>query len=294
MTSTTTTTSNSGSESASGASPVGAGMQLLLRAFEVLECTRVFKRSWHSDAEAGTCRSSTLQQSDATPPLSLRTPRSQPSFLTAQLPISNSQNEDAERDCTTVLGLLNKNVKALFRRAQARTALQKLSEAHNDLQKALKLEPNNETVAELARVDELIVNRKEKLQRSVPIDIAASSPPPAPPSSSTAPPKRRVPITIVDKDHPPIITQPTGDNNDILLNPISSRRVSQTPSTPAPAPPPPDANSTPMPPAPAVPSPAPASFREAKQYQQRPVCSSSLHAHGTAYLPQTPTRVGLY
>jgi hypothetical protein len=41
------------------------------------------------------------------------------------------RNEDAERDCTTVLGLSNKNVKALFRRAQARTALQKLGEAHN-------------------------------------------------------------------------------------------------------------------------------------------------------------------
>ncbi|KAI0264037.1 hypothetical protein BGY98DRAFT_1103714 [Russula aff. rugulosa BPL654] len=85
-------------------------------------------------------------------------------------------DEDAKHDCTTVLGLLNKNVKALFRRAQARTALQKLSEPHNgvvivavlrpllsiDLQKALKLELNNETVAELARVDKLIVNRKEK------------------------------------------------------------------------------------------------------------------------------------
>jgi hypothetical protein len=90
-------------------------------------------------------------QSDTTPLLPSRTPRSQPSFLTAQLPISNSQskssaaferqslhcisahrrNEDAERDCTTVLGLSNKNVKALFRRAQARTALRKLGEAHN-------------------------------------------------------------------------------------------------------------------------------------------------------------------
>src|SRR5260370_25032790 len=93
----------------------------------------------------------TPQQSDTTPLRPSRNPRSQPSFLTAQLPISNSQsessspfehpsfsyisvhhrNEDAERDCTTVLDLSNKNVKALFRRAQARTALQKLGEAHN-------------------------------------------------------------------------------------------------------------------------------------------------------------------
>ncbi|OCH92602.1 TPR-like protein, partial [Obba rivulosa] len=39
------------------------------------------------------------------------------------------KNEDAERDCTTVLKLDEKNVKALFRRGQARVALQKLHEA---------------------------------------------------------------------------------------------------------------------------------------------------------------------
>ncbi|KAF8490446.1 hypothetical protein F5888DRAFT_1741290 [Russula emetica] len=179
-----------------------------------------------------------------------------------------SKNEDAERDCTTVLGLSNKNVKALFRRAQARTALQKLGEAHNDLQKALKLEPNNEAVkSELARVDELIVKRKGKT-RSAPIDFSASPPPPASSSSSIAPPKRRrVPITIVDNDdNPPIVTQPAADDNDLLLNPISSRRVSQTPSTSPP--PPPDGKSTPTSPAPAVPKPTLASFREAKQVRE--------------------------
>ncbi|KAF8489392.1 hypothetical protein JB92DRAFT_2755903, partial [Gautieria morchelliformis] len=36
---------------------------------------------------------------------------------------------DAERDCTTVLSLDDKNVKALFRRAQARIALESLPEA---------------------------------------------------------------------------------------------------------------------------------------------------------------------
>jgi len=56
------------------------------------------------------------------------------SFETCHLyPIyARTRNEDAERDCTTVLGLSNnKNVKALFRRAQARVALQKFGEAHN-------------------------------------------------------------------------------------------------------------------------------------------------------------------
>ncbi|KAI0273219.1 hypothetical protein BGY98DRAFT_121299 [Russula aff. rugulosa BPL654] len=107
-----------------------------------------------------------------------------------------SKNEDAESDCTTVLGLSNKNVKALFLRVQARTALQKLGEAHNTVK------------AELAHMDAPIVNRKGKTQRSAPIDVSASSPPPTPPSSPTVPAKRRcrVPITIVDDDHPPIST----------------------------------------------------------------------------------------
>jgi len=60
----------------------------------------------------------------STPPKSHRSP-SHP------LSPRETRNEDAERDCTTVLGLSNTNVKALFRRAQARAALQKLGEAHN-------------------------------------------------------------------------------------------------------------------------------------------------------------------
>lgn len=39
------------------------------------------------------------------------------------------RNEDAERDCSSTLALDPKNVKALFRRAQARIALNKLPEA---------------------------------------------------------------------------------------------------------------------------------------------------------------------
>jgi len=39
------------------------------------------------------------------------------------------RNEDAERDCTTVIKLNASNVKALFRRGQARIALNKLSDA---------------------------------------------------------------------------------------------------------------------------------------------------------------------
>lgn len=56
------------------------------------------------------------------------------------------KNEDAERDCTTVLRLDAKNVKAMFRRGQARVALERLKEARDDFQKALVLEPSNDAV----------------------------------------------------------------------------------------------------------------------------------------------------
>ncbi|KZT11767.1 TPR-like protein [Laetiporus sulphureus 93-53] len=41
------------------------------------------------------------------------------------------KNQDAERDCSTVLRLDARNVKALFRRGQAKVALQKLREAQD-------------------------------------------------------------------------------------------------------------------------------------------------------------------
>ncbi|KAI0293584.1 hypothetical protein BC826DRAFT_1105016 [Russula brevipes] len=167
-----------------------------------------------------------------------------------------AQNEDAERDCTTVLSPSNnKSVKALFRRAQARVALQNLGEAHNGLQTALKLEPNNEAVkAELARVRGLIVNRKGKtVTRSAPIEVTTPLPAPAPLSlSPTAPPKRRrVPITIVEGSGGPSWPSPSASDaqpTDDLLNPISMRLL--TPSTTLPD------------------QPNPPSFREAKQVRE--------------------------
>ncbi|KAH9173573.1 hypothetical protein EDB89DRAFT_2113858 [Lactarius sanguifluus] len=158
-----------------------------------------------------------------------------------------SKCEDAERDCSTVLNLSNnKNVKAFFRRAQARVSLQKLGEAHNDLQWALKIEPNNDAVkAELVRVDKLIVSKKGKA-RAAPLDV--TTPPPVSSTSSAAdPPKRRrVPITIVDSENP-TNTEPTND----LLSPISSRLLSTSL----------DFKSAAVP----TPKPEPASFKEAKQ-----------------------------
>ncbi|KAH8998374.1 hypothetical protein EDB86DRAFT_3076219 [Lactarius hatsudake] len=154
-----------------------------------------------------------------------------------------SKFEDAERDCSTVLKLSNnKNVKAFFRRAQARFTVV----PHADLQWALKIEPNNDAVkAELVRVDELIVSKKGKA-RAAPLDVT-TPPPVSSTSSAPDPPKRRrVPITIVDSETP-ANTEPTND----LLSPISSRLLSTSL----------DSKSAPAP----TPKPEPASFKEAKQ-----------------------------
>ncbi|KAF8594807.1 hypothetical protein BDV93DRAFT_529077 [Ceratobasidium sp. AG-I] len=68
-----------------------------------------------------------------------------------------NKNEEAERDCSTVLKAQENNTKALYRRAQARIALKKLPESRQDLEAASKIEPSNATVrAELATVKILI------------------------------------------------------------------------------------------------------------------------------------------
>jgi hypothetical protein len=245
------------------------------------------------------------RQLDITRTLQSQTPRIQPTFLIALLPISNYQStfhkhpepyffltcitctryEDAERDCTSVLSLSKKNVKAYFRRAQARVALQKLGEAHNgaclthlrlDILRVYLVSCRS-TVGTQNRAEErrgqgrtracrrahleqegkdstfpgsYFSPTSQQVQRTVPVDV------PAPPlasstSSTTAPPKRRrVPITIVDSDAP-TNAEPTND----LLKPISSRLLSTSPD------PKPAAAAEPGP----TPKPEPASFKEAKQ-----------------------------
>ncbi|KAH9019786.1 hypothetical protein EDB84DRAFT_1565920 [Lactarius hengduanensis] len=100
-----------------------------------------------------------------------------------------SKCEDAERDCSTVLSLSNnKNVKAFFRRAQARFTVV----PYADLQWALKIEPNNDAVkAELVRVDELIVSKKGKARANErplePHQLAPYSPHPLTPNQRPHP-----------------------------------------------------------------------------------------------------------
>lgn len=50
-------------------------------------------------------------------------------YLYGRTLIAYSRYEDAERDCTTTLDIDQKNVKAMYRRAQAREALGKRVEA---------------------------------------------------------------------------------------------------------------------------------------------------------------------
>lgn len=91
------------------------------------------------------------------------------------------RNEDAERDCTSALSLNANNVKALFRRAQARAGIEKLPEAKqgarfdhvglristddvSDLEQAVKWDPKNDSAQqELKRVNELLDKSKAKV-----------------------------------------------------------------------------------------------------------------------------------
>ncbi|KAJ4480850.1 hypothetical protein J3R30DRAFT_3369633 [Lentinula aciculospora] len=91
------------------------------------------------------------------------------------------KNEDAERDCTTVLTLNTSNVKALFRRAQARRGLEKLAEAQNDLEQAIALDPSNQSVkSELSAIKDLLWKKSTSdvvhpMRRRIPIQIIEPS-----------------------------------------------------------------------------------------------------------------------
>ncbi|KAJ7665318.1 hypothetical protein DFH06DRAFT_1323710 [Mycena polygramma] len=176
------------------------------------------------------------------------------------------KNEDAERDCSTVLALSKGNAKAHFRRAQARVTMGKLSEAQADLKEAAKLEPKNLSVKqELSRVAELIQQAAEasaRKSKAIPVDV----------SSTNATPKRqRIPITIVEPDgrrsmpttattantpaksSKPVPTTSTTETADI--KPVSTRKLDASAS----------AEPTPAPSKPAAqPAPKPSSFKDAK------------------------------
>ncbi|KAG2060663.1 TPR-like protein, partial [Suillus hirtellus] len=123
------------------------------------------------------------------------------------------KNEDAERDCTTVLKLSPNNVKALFRRGQARMALEIIKNFNIylvDFAGASKLEPSNQSVKqELSEVEKLIQQHKQKQKH----DSAVGA--------TSAIKRRRVPIEIVEEAS----RQLKGLGDHGLLQPISSRAL---------------------------------------------------------------------
>ncbi|KAI9568341.1 hypothetical protein HD554DRAFT_2172422 [Boletus coccyginus] len=127
---------------------------------------------------------------------------------------------DAERDCTKVLALNSGNVKALFRRAQARRAIGNLDGARADLDKALASEPTNESVKnEILELEKISQQQKVK-QRSK--NIVVDTP------KTTTPKRRRVPIEIVEGDTPPLHETRIAETKETdLLQPISSRQLTQ-------------------------------------------------------------------
>lgn len=68
---------------------------------------------------------------------------------------------EAETDCTTALQIDPKYDKAYYRRAVALIELGQFSEARDDLNKALELDPDNSRItSEISRLEKLIVNRE--------------------------------------------------------------------------------------------------------------------------------------
>ncbi|KAJ3806658.1 hypothetical protein F5876DRAFT_49605, partial [Lentinula aff. lateritia] len=139
------------------------------------------------------------------------------------------KNEDAERDCTTVLTLNTSNVKAFFRRAQARRGLEKLAEAQEDLEQAISLDPSNQLVkTELSAIKDLLWKKAA--------------------SEIVHPMRRRVPITIIESA--------TDETQKATVSASDSRSPEATATiTPVP----------PVPPSPQDSSKPKSSFQEAKR-----------------------------
>ncbi|KAK1232172.1 hypothetical protein PQX77_004684 [Marasmius sp. AFHP31] len=159
------------------------------------------------------------------------------------------KNEDASRDCTTVLSLNPSNVKALFRRGQARVDMDKLTEAREDFEAAAKIEPNNQSVKdELEKI-------RQKFAKSTAVQ---GKPAPRKPLEIAPGVRRRVPITIIESES----ATPSSSTPTLVSDPKPA------PSAPTPPEPVPTLDSalpsqepTPSEPAPA----APKTFQDAKK-----------------------------
>ncbi|KAG8847971.1 RNA polymerase II-associated protein 3 [Serendipita sp. 411] len=121
--------------------------------------------------------------------------------------------QDAERDCGKVLLFDPKNIKALFRRGQARAGLGDYTKALVDLDQVLSLEASNQVAKqEKARVQELLERSKlsKRAESRIPIDV-----------STTVPRRRRVPIDIVEDE---ILASQTSKPEEKPLSPSSNKK----------------------------------------------------------------------
>jgi len=114
-------------------------------------------------------------------------PREVPSYTNRALCyLKMEMPKDAHRDCTTALSLQPTNVKALFRRAQARKILKEYRNALSDLSVILKIEPKNSAAkkesdlckdlfrTELRDIQERNVNTGEKKSKKIDIEEVTS------------------------------------------------------------------------------------------------------------------------
>ncbi|KXZ45163.1 hypothetical protein GPECTOR_57g453 [Gonium pectorale] len=106
----------------------------------------------------------------------------------AAMDIKKQHWKDALRHCNNVLDIDSQNVKALYRRAQARMGLQELVEAETDIKNALYVEPNNADLLVLQKRLKVAMkeqNKKEASLYSKMFKFPASSKP-APPAAPAA------------------------------------------------------------------------------------------------------------
>lgn len=145
--------------------------------------------------------------------------------------------QDAERDCTTALSLQPTNVKALWRRGIARREIGQVSKAKEDLEIALKVDSNNQSVKEeMDKVNALLKDSKPKTQRAGP-HAEIIKKPRKDEATSTAIPVPQEAVTDTFKDSAPdfIVKDSASDSmarDSALLTPVSTRMTPKGPSTP--------------------------------------------------------------
>ncbi|KAJ3934059.1 MAG: hypothetical protein NXY57DRAFT_995985, partial [Lentinula lateritia] len=170
------------------------------------------------------------------------------------------KNEDAERDCTTVLTLNTSNVKAFFRRAQARRGLEKLAKAQEDLEQAISLDPSNQSVkTELSAIKDLLWKKAASeivhpMRRRVPIKIIESASDETQKATVSAKDSRSKISSSSTNPSEKVITNHASPSHSTPTDPLAASKFPEATATITPVPPSPHDSSKPK-----------SSFQEAKR-----------------------------